>query len=513
MNPNLSPDEKIKSLNELRKILTCLKDGGKRIVHCHGVFDLVHPGHIRHLERAKREGDILVVTVTPDEYVNKGPGRPVFNQRLRTETLAALQCIDYVAINEWPAAVETIRLLKPDVYVKGNEYAIRENDLTGKIGEEEEAVKSVGGRIYFTEQDMTFSSSRLLNEHFGTFSPETHAYLDKFRKQYLASDVIDRLKSLADLKVLVVGDAIIDEYHFCQPYGMASKSSTIAARFLNAEAYAGGALAVANHLAGFSGQVHLITCLGEQDSREEFVTRNLKPKVSAKFFFRPDAPTIVKRRYVQGYLVTKLFEVGFFSHQQPASEIQKTLCQYLAGVIQGYDLVVVADFGHGLIGPAVVDLLCKQARFLAVNCQTNSVNLGYNVINKYPRAHYICLDEEEVRLACGDQHGSLKSLIEQITENLNCPVMAVTRGYRNSMIHERDNGFFEIPVFSREVVDTLGAGDAFLSITAACASKGYPAELIGFVGNAVGALAVRIIGNKEPVTPLSLFRFITTLLK
>jgi rfaE bifunctional protein nucleotidyltransferase chain/domain len=112
-------DRKIRPLVELAKTITNLKAEGKCIVQCHGVFDLVHPGHIRLLEAAKQEGDVLVVTVTPDKYVNKGPGRPVFNQRLRAETLAALQCVDFVAINEWPTAIETIRLLKPDVYVKG----------------------------------------------------------------------------------------------------------------------------------------------------------------------------------------------------------------------------------------------------------------------------------------------------------------------------------------------------------------------------------------------------------
>ena len=127
-----STDSKIVPLAALAKLVSGHKSQGKRLVHCHGVFDLVHPGHIRHLEEAKRQGDVLAVTVTPDEYVNKGPGRPVFNQRLRSESVAALQCVDYVAINEWPTAVETVRLLRPDVYVKGPDYAQRESDPTGR---------------------------------------------------------------------------------------------------------------------------------------------------------------------------------------------------------------------------------------------------------------------------------------------------------------------------------------------------------------------------------------------
>ncbi|MCX5750080.1 MAG: adenylyltransferase/cytidyltransferase family protein, partial [Candidatus Saganbacteria bacterium] len=142
--------KKIKTIRELKEIVAKLKKQGKKIVHCHGVFDLVHPGHIRHLASAKKEGDVLIVTVTEDKYVKKGPGRPIFNENLRAETLAAVENVDFVAINRYPTAVEAIKILKPDIYVKGQEYAKKEKDVTGKISEEEEAVKAVGGKIAFT---------------------------------------------------------------------------------------------------------------------------------------------------------------------------------------------------------------------------------------------------------------------------------------------------------------------------------------------------------------------------
>ncbi len=507
-----SADHKVKPLPELARIIPALKGQGKQVVHCHGVFDLVHPGHIRHLEAAKREGDVLVVTVTPDRYVNKGPGRPVFNERLRAETLSALQCVDYVALNEWPTAVETIRLLRPDVYVKGCEYADHENDLTGNINHEEEAVLSVGGRIHFTDE-ITFSSTHLLNTHFDVFPPETTDYLQKFRRSYTADDVIARLRALGDLKVLVVGDAIVDEYHFCRTYGMASKSSAIAAQFAEAEAYAGGAMAVANHMAGFCRHVHLVTCLGKHDSRQEFISQHLKPNVLAKFFFRPDASTVIKRRYVQRFLVTKLFEISFFNDQPLPPEIDRAFHDYLENVIEDYDLVVAADFGHGLINQSAVDVLCQHARFLAVNTQLNAINRGYNAITKYPRADYVCIDEEETRIACRDRYGPLERAIETLTLQLKCRLMTVTRGHHGSITFQPGKDFVSMPVFSREVVDTIGAGDAYFSITAPCAYKGYPPDLIQFIGNAVGALAVRTIGNKESISPEPLFRFIQTLLK
>lgn len=155
---------KILHLDELALTIRALKSEGKKIVHCHGCFDLMHPGHIKYFQAAKRMGDLLVVTITPDAYVDKGPGRPVFNQQLRAESIAALECVDYVAINRWPTAEETLRLLRPDVYVKGQEFEGLE-DKTGKIQKEYDVVREIGAEIRFTHE-IVFSSTQLLNSHF-----------------------------------------------------------------------------------------------------------------------------------------------------------------------------------------------------------------------------------------------------------------------------------------------------------------------------------------------------------
>ena len=155
---------KILALEQLAEIIRDLKSSGKKIVHCHGVFDLLHIGHIRYFEQARRMGDILVVTVTPDRYVDKGPDRPVFPEMLRAESIAALECVDYVAINQWPTAVETLRLLRPHFYVKGQEFENLE-DKTGKLQKEYEVVKEVGAEIRFTHE-IVFSSTKLLNTYF-----------------------------------------------------------------------------------------------------------------------------------------------------------------------------------------------------------------------------------------------------------------------------------------------------------------------------------------------------------
>ena len=155
---------KVYETGKLAKIIHALKGGGKTVVHCHGCFDLMHPGHIVYFQQAKKMGDILVVTITPDKYVDKGPGRPVFNQKLRVASIAALECVDYVAINKWPTAQETLRLLRPDIYVKGQEFKNLQ-DKTGKLQQEYKVVKEIGAELRFT-RGVVFSSTELLKKYF-----------------------------------------------------------------------------------------------------------------------------------------------------------------------------------------------------------------------------------------------------------------------------------------------------------------------------------------------------------
>jgi len=216
--------KKIKTIGVLADKISALKKKGKKVVQCHGVFDLLHLGHIRHFNMAKKEGDVLIVTITRDKYVKRGPGRPVFNEHLRAEALASLAVTDYVSIVDSPTATKAIKILRPDVYAKGSDYKEKHKDVTGKIQEEEAAVKSVGGRIVFTE-DITFSSSQLINNHFDVFPSETVKYLKTIAKQYPIDVIKERLEALKKMKILVVGDAIVDQYHYCVPMGKSSKNT------------------------------------------------------------------------------------------------------------------------------------------------------------------------------------------------------------------------------------------------------------------------------------------------
>ena len=504
---------KIKKVDELSRIIEALKKKGKKVVHCHGVFDLLHPGHIKHFEAAKKKGDILIVTLTKDEYVNRGPGRPIFNQELRAESIAAIECMDFVAVNDWPTAVETIRKLKPHFYVKGNDYARREDDVTANISLEEEAVKSVGGDIHFTDE-ISFSSSTLISTFLNPHPEDVREFFLRIKGRFNAANIINFLKKNQDIKVLVIGDIIIDEYHYCVGMGKSQKDNIIATRSINVEIFAGGVLAAANHLAGFCKDVTLVSSIGKKNNYEGFVLEHLKPNIKSKFFYCNSIPTVVKRRFVDPAFLNKLFEICDLEVADNIPDsIEKQVCRYLKSNLKKFDMVLVADFGHGIIGPKVVDILCKKAKFLALNVQTNSANLGFNLITKFPKADYICIDEPEIRLACHDKISDLKKLILDVSKKLNCQKIIITRGHKGSLVYAKKEGFTQIPIFSKEVVDRIGAGDAFFSITAPCVFKNNPMDVVGFIGNAVGALKVLIVGNRSSVEPSPLFKYITTLLR
>lgn len=509
---SVSTSNKVISIEQLADVVAKLQKEGKTVVHCHGCFDLMHPGHILYFEAARKEGDVLIVTLTEDKHVNKGPGRPVFNHHVRAKTLSSLEVVDYVAINPYATAVETILAVRPNVYVKGSEFVEEAETTSTAVGKEREAVESIGGRMHFTYEPI-FSSSELLNRHFNTLPTEVKTFIDAFRKKYSGNDVTAWLKKLSNLKVLVIGETIIDEYHYCAPMGKSAKESIVASKFLREEAFAGGILACANHVSGFVKNVKMVSGLGPNEPREDFVRRHLKENISPQFVYHETAPTVVKRRYVWDPFLVKLFEVVFLDERPISEKTEKEVVKILDKELSKYDLVIVTDYGHGFFTPAIIKKLTQKAKFLAVNTQTNSANTGYNLITKYPRADYVCIDEVEMRLAHHDKFGDLKNLVKKTAKMLKSKSVTVTRGHLGSLVWSAGNGFAETPVLSKEIVDRVGAGDAFLAVTSPCVALGFPADLVGFIGNAVGALAVRIVGNRSATEPAQLVKFMTTLLK
>ena len=506
------PQDKIKSTEKLAEIIASLRADNKRVVQCHGVFDLLHIGHVRHFDQSKRLGDTLVVTVTPDRYVNKGPQRPAFSEGLRAEAIAALDCVDYVAINDWPTAVETIRLLKPDIYAKGADYKDAQKDFSGQITNEEDAIKSVGGEIAFTE-DITFSSSSLINKHLPVLPREVHEYLSGFSERHSVADVLKYPQNAQSLKVLVVGETIIDEYQYCESIGKSAKEPILAVRYLSTDKFAGGILAVANHVTNFCANVGILTLLGAQESQEDFVRQNTSGNVDKMFLYKANSPTIVKRRFVEGYLLQKLFEVYEMNDKELEQEQDLALCAMLEKAIPKYDVVIVVDYGHGMLTKNAIDLLCNQARFLAVNTQANAANRGFNTISRYPRADYVCVSQAELALEERNRQDNTKEMILNLTRKFDYGRIVITRGKYGNIGYSEAEGFVEAPAFTDQVMDRIGAGDAVLSLTSLCAAQQAELAIVAFIGNAAGAQAVATLGHQASIERVPFFKFIESLLK
>ena len=502
--------EKIKPAKELATVLAELKTEGKRIVQCHGAFDLLHRGHLHQFQQARSQGDVLVVTLTTDRFVAKGPGRPVFNQQIRAEMVAAISLVDFVTFSDEASCVEVIKALKPDVYVKGRSYEDSDRDLSGKILLEKNAVESVGGQIYFSHE-MPIRSTPLINSFIDPYPEQVLEYLNRMKARYSFDEVVKTVDAFRSLKVLVIGEAIIDQYDYVMPMDTSPKGGVIAMRHLDSEMFAGGSLACANHIANFCSEVALVSCLGSIDSHEEIIRSSLAPNVRPWFLTKEDARTIVKKRQVDTSYFKKHSETYLFDDRILNGEEEECLLNYLETRLGLFDLIFVIDYGHGFITDRAIDLMTTRADRLAVNAQTNSANKGFNLITKYPKAKFVCLDHYEIRLAMCDKISDPPVLAERLLADSQASVVAVTLGHNGSVIVDNTMAH-ETPVFSKKVVDTVGAGDAFFSIASLCVASGVPLDLTGLMGNVAGGLATTYIGNKTSIDKTMLFNFVRTLL-
>ncbi|WP_421999464.1 PfkB family carbohydrate kinase [Reyranella sp.] len=505
--------DKVKTLEQLGQIASEAKAKGKKVVLAHGVFDILHVGHKRHLDIGKNHGDLLFVTLTTDRHVNKGPDRPVFPEKLRAEMVAALECVDYVGISPNPGAEHVIETVKPSLYLKGSEYADEEADVTGRIKTERMAVEQHGGKILYTE-DITFSSSNLSNRVLQLYPEEAAAYLKELRTRISVEDVTKQVMGVGGRRCLVIGDTILDEYIYVEPLGKPAKENIIATKYRSREIFAGGAIATANLVGQMCESVDLVTLLGKEDSREDFIRSSLHPNINLVPFYRAGGQTTVKSRLVDPAYVKKLIEVAYITDEDLTPPDQAALNGWVEKNIANYDAVIVNDFGHGMIDSALVDIVCRKAKFLAVNAQTNSANRGFNLITKYPRADFICIDEPEARLAAVERYAPIETVVrEKLEKRIDCHTFVITHGKLGSIVYTPQAGVKRIPALTGEAIDTIGAGDAFFAVAAPLLASGSDPFLAAFIGNAVGAMKVRIVGQRHQITKPEILKYLSTLLK
>jgi rfaE bifunctional protein nucleotidyltransferase chain/domain len=500
---------KILSFDEAPAIMQELRAQGRKIVQCHGTFDLVHPGHVCHLQEAHDLGDILVVTVTAAKHVNKGPGRPYFDDQTRARSLAALTCVDYVVLTPFPAAVEAIECIRPDIYCKGKEYQDAVNDVTGNINDDVRAVEALGGEVRFLGS-VVFSSTRLLNQHFDHLDAPVKEFCRTLGAEFSPQDLREAVDGLADLKVLVIGDTIFDRYSSVQVQGLTSKNRIISGRFLQEETQTGGALAVFRHVKQFTDNVKFISLVGTEPWVDSILSTHV-PAGQDMILREEIFTTIIKQRFVEtlnaGKELSKLFSVNYIDADPPSPAVQARVLTRIASEIAEADAVLLLDFGHGLLQPAIREFIQESSPFLALNCQTNSNNHGFNIISRqYQRADAFCLDQQELMLSCGHRHFDFASELEGLRRQLRSEYAWLTRGAVQTIGLAQSQPACVCPPLENEVTDTVGAGDAFFSITSLAAARRLPVSIATFLGQLAGAQAVKIVGNSQPISKQTLLK-------
>lgn len=508
--------EKYLDFETCKEVIANLREQGDKVVLCHGVFDLLHPGHIAHLQESKALGDVLIISITAAPYVNRGPGRPVFSDELRLYSLASLACVDYVLLAPVATALEVIDQVQPNIYCKGHEYADSSQDVTQNIDREAERVREYGGEVRYTGE-IVFSSTKLINNYLDVLSPQVKRYASELSQQYSFDRVRQGVDDMQKLKVLVIGDVIIDEFTHCKVQGLTSKGTVISTRFLKKEQHLGGSLAIARHIASFVDSVTVAGVVGNEPEVHSLILNNSNGHIRLDLQYEPGYPTVTKRRYIvrQGIReeYNKLFSINYLEEEGPGPNCSQRLLERLEVSLQNYDLVVVADYGHGLINSAVMEVLQNQAPFLALNCQTNSANYGYNLITKYKRADSFCVDEKELRLAFSSRYGDHTHLLKRLQEHLQASQAWVTLGSSGSLGINMKGEEDVTPALTLEVKDTIGAGDAFFALASLSAKLELPLAIGSLLGNLAGGIAANTLGNAEPVEKAKLLKFATTVMK
>ena len=506
-------NKKILNQDELSFLIKKYKSKRKKIVLCHGVFDLLHLGHIKYFEEAKSFGDILVVTVTSDKYVNKGPNRPAFNEQNRTEAIAALGIVDFVAINHDLNAVPAIKKLKPNFYCKGPDYKNSNNDTSGEIFNEINAIKKIKGKVVYTKGE-TFSASKILNSLNNSHSTKQKNTLRQIKNKYTFKDIKKLFSKFEKLNVLVIGETIIDQYFFCEALGKSGKEPVLVLRDVKMEEYLGGAAAVSRHLSQFCKKITLLTMLGEKAEFLNKIKSDLPKKIKLDFIKKRNAPTILKQRFLDEISNNKVFGVYKINDEPLTEKNEETFNKKLKKLLKNHQLVIVSDYGHGFISDKSSKIIRKYSKYLALNAQVNAANIGYHSMRKYKNIECVIVNEKELRHEMRDKNGRIEILMKKFALKQKIKNLIVTQGKDGSIFYNKNkNRFCSCDAFAKESLDKVGAGDAMLSTIALCLKSGFSDELSLFSGSLAAAQSVETFANKDIVNKIKILKSIEHIVK
>ena len=491
---------KIKTREQLQQIIGP-RPRDRKVIMCHGAFDLVHPGHLRHLMYAKSKGDILVASLTCDAHIGKANYRPFVPQQLRAMNLAALELVDYVIIDEQPTPLENIEYLQPDYFAKGYEYS--GDGVHPKTQQEIDVLNTYGGEVIFTPGDVVFSSSRFIESEPPKIGVEK--LLALMEAESVTFDALRRtLEECRGLCVHVLGDTIIDSYNYCTPIGSsAGKTPTLSVKLEEQVDFAGGAAVVARHLRAVGAEVTFSTVLGD-DPRKNFVLAEMeKHGVRCLPVIDPTRPTTEKAAYIaDGY---RLLKVDRVDNRPISDKIAHHFTEALTAT--EVDAYVFSDFRHGIFSKATIPAMTGALKSGPLRVADSQVASRWGNILDFHGFDLITPNEKEARFSLADQDSIVRPLALELYKRAGCKLLILKMGARGIITYREPSpdvrAFFTIDAFADPVIDPVGAGDALLAYaTLSLRATGSPV-IASILATMAAGVACEHEGN-TPVTPKQL---------
>ena len=482
----------INSYKELSK----LKSKGKIIGLCHGVFDILHSGHLDHLKVAKEKVDILVVSITDDNYINKGPFQPINNSYKRVSQLSSLEFVDYVFINKEITSLKVLNSLKPDFYIKGKDY--KHGDFTKNLLLEKKTVEKNNGNLFFTETNI-MSSTKIINNYFSIWDKDQKKFLNELSKNYNFDYFLKIFEEISNLEINIIGEIISDKYVFVSSQGLTSKDPALSMLKEKSLNISGGVVAIAKILANFVKKVNLFT-VGATSVKKELKNTNISLiDLNQKF------PLQVKTRFINNNRSEKILQVSNFKNYQSTNHDFSSILKKRIK-----DNLFICDYGIGLFNKNLINFLEKLKIKKFINVQTNSLNLGFNKFTKYSNYNYICLDRREWEIGLEKQTINSKDL-KNFSKKKSETFFSMTDGKYGSYNYLNGNEFFS-PVFVKKTVDTTGCGDAYFAITSLLYHCSFKKEIISFIGNVYAGMHSQFYGNEKITNRDKLLKYLKSII-
>jgi rfaE bifunctional protein kinase chain/domain len=488
---------KVKTVEELARILG-KRPRKKKVIMCHGVFDVVHPGHLRHLIYAKSKAHVLVASVTADVHISKGHYRPHVPQDLRAFNLAAFEIVDYVIIDSNATPIRNISTLQPDFFAKGYEYTA--SGMPARTEEEAEALREYGGKLIFTPGDIVYSSSKLIDLAPPSIRVEKLlALMDSEKLTF--NDLRASLDRLRGKRVHVVGDTIVDSYTRTTLIGGQTKTPTMSVLYEQRDDYIGGAAIVSEHLRAAGAEVVFSTVLGD-DVLKEFVLTGLKNSgVECRPIIDSTRPTTNKNVIVAGGY--RLLKIDMLDNRSISDEILDTMVQTIGET--ACDAVVFSDFRHGIFNRRTIPRLLSAIPEGAYKVADSQVASRWGNITDFKNFDLITPNEREARFALADQDSGIRPLSSVLYDEAQCKTLMLKLSERGVLTCRRSDlkaldSFIVVDSFVERLVDAVGAGDALL----AYATLGMLATRSAAVATILGSMAAACECERDgnvPVTP------------